>query len=347
MEATENTFAATQKYTREKAIEAFKFIAPDGDLDLADAKAARTFCQYASVWRNYVAWCEETGLTPMPSPASQLRAYLRYMSGAGYSSKTCDGYMAALATIHRLNGHAFERSLLVEHLKAIRRRGGRPRQARAMMRPELGRILDRLEPGRPRDARDGAMLVLGWSCALRSAEIVGLDWQNSGTAVGCTGILTEERRGFQVRLLVSKGSQMTPVDIPIPHDQMPSVRAWVERWVVSANVQPGEPLFRPVHKNQATIFPARLAPDAVAQIIKARVRATELAHGRLEGAAHRLAHQFSGHSLRRGYCSAAAEAGTSLGQIRRRSRHSSDEVLGRYIRSVEGWDTSGLRKIGF
>jgi len=57
---------------------------------------------------------------------------------------------------------------------------------------------------------------------------------------------------------------------------------------------------------------------------------------------------FSSHSIRRGYCTTATNARVPLSQIRPRSRHRSDEVLGRYIASAEqGWNHSGLEGVGF
>jgi hypothetical protein len=51
--------------------------------------------------------------------------------------------------------------------------------------------------------------------------------------------------------------------------------------------------------------------------------------------------------MRRGYCTTASNARIPLGQIRARSRHTSDATLGKYIQTADGWHSSGLGGIGF
>jgi hypothetical protein len=81
-------------------------------------------------------------------------------------------------------------------------------------------------------------------------------------------------------------------------------------------------------------------------MLRERMRAYALAQGMTETEAFVLAQQFSSHSGRRGYCTSAANAGIPLSEIRARSRHRDDEVLGRYIASAQGWHQSGLQGVG-
>jgi integrase len=66
-----------------------------------------------------------------------------------------------------------------------------------------------------------------------------------------------------------------------------------------------------------------MAAQSVALVVKAAVR-------RVGGDAT----QFSGHSLRSGYCTQAAIAGLQPYQIREQTGHKSDATLARYIRPV-------------
>jgi integrase len=231
-----------------------------------------------------------------------------------------DSYLAAIATVHRYHGHAIDRTILIEPLKAARRRAGPQRRARALVAADLKKVVAGLDPDIPRDARDATILLLGFAAALRGSEVTGLDWQRTGGRhLGGTGVLSQERDGLLVTLTTSKGSQITPVTLAV---------------------------LRPVDRHQ-NVLPARLAPDAVAKIIKRRALSHAKATGLPEADAFALAWQYSSHSLRRGYCSSASEKRLSLGEIRRRSRHCSDAVLGKYIRDAEGWRSSGLGKVGF
>jgi len=52
------------------------------------------------------------------------------------------------------------------------------------------------------DARDAALLVLGWAAALRRSELAGLDWRELGSGTGFVQIVD---RGFVVTLPTSIG----------------------------------------------------------------------------------------------------------------------------------------------
>jgi integrase len=45
--------------------------------------------------------------------------------------------------------------------------------------------------------------------------------------------------------------------------------------------------------------------------------------------------RYSGHSLRAGFCTSAAQAGVSSWKIRQQTGHTSDAMLSRYIRNAE------------
>jgi integrase len=344
----ESTFASSRKVSREKALAAFRKLAPDADEEILDAKAWRTWPQYWYVWSgSYRPWCEAQGLAPMPCPPEQLKAYVKHLRGMNLAPATIDAYVAAVATTLRLNGFGLDRIAVVELMKAYRKRSGPQRRARALVGKELQALVAKLDPESPRDSRDAVLFLLGFAFAGRGSELVGLDWARAGgTAYGGTGVLSVEHRGYLVQLLTSK-QRDTVVEIGIPFMEMPSLKVWLDRWRAHAKIAPGQPIFRAIDK-WGCIRPLRLAPDAVRKILKARM----LVHGRATGLSDKeddlLARAYTSHSMRRGYCSTASEAGLSLGQIRRRSRHATDEVLGRYIRDAESWRTSGLGEgVGF
>jgi hypothetical protein len=341
-------FRTSRRFSREKALAAFRFIAPHKREYLLEAKAYRSTIQYASVWRQWTAWSDEAGHPPMPATPEQLEAWVWHLiETKRMSPASIDSYVAAVATVHRYHGHAIDRTLLIEPLKAARRLTGPPRQARALLGQELKALVASLDPADARVCRDSLGMLLGWVIAGRSAELVGLDYLRAGgRAYGGTGFLSYAPKVLQVTLLTSKASQITPKELAIPDDEMPSLRLWLDRWLEHAKVQPGEPLFRPIDR-LGRILPARLAPDSVAKIVRKRMLAHALATGLSEKDARILCRPFSSHSMRRGYCTSASNARIPLGQIRARSRHSSDAMLGKYIESAEGWNSSGLNGIGF
>jgi integrase len=295
-----------------------------------------------------MAWCDEAGHLPMPAVPELLEAWVWHLIEVKkMSPASIDSYVAAVATVHRYHGHSVDRTLLIEPLKAARRLAGPPRRARALLGQELKSLVASFDPADPRACRDSLGMLLGWVIAGRSAELVGLDYlRPGGRAYGGTGFLSPAPKGLQVTLLTSKAAQITPKELAVPDHEMPSLRLWLDRWLEHAKVQGGEPLFRPIDRF-GRILPARLAVDSVAKIVRQRMLAHAQATGLSETDARSLCRQFSSHSMRRGYCTSAANARIPLGQIRARSRHSSDAMLGKYIESAEGWHSSGLGGIGF
>jgi hypothetical protein len=344
----ERPFKSSRRFSRETALEAFREIAPHKREYLLEAKSYRSTIQYASVWRQWKKWREAQGRPLMPATPEELEAWVWHLiEDKRMSPASIDSYIAAIATVHRYHGHAIDRTLLIEPLKAARRQAGPPRRARALVGQALQTLVATFDPMDARDCRDALKMLLGWAMAGRSAEIVGLDWlRPGGRAYGGTGFLTIEEKGLQVTLLTSKASQLTPKELAIPDAEMPSLRLWLDRWLDHAKVQGGEPLFRPITP-QGRILPARLAADSVAKIVRKRMLTHARATGMSEADAILICKAFSSHSMRRGYCTTASNARIPLGQIRARSRHASDAMLGKYIESAEGWNSSGLEGIGF
>jgi integrase len=93
-------------------------------------------------------------------------------------------------------------------------------------------------------------------------------------------------------------------------------------WLIAANITAG-PLFRPVGKGQR-VQNTRLSDRSVAKIIKG-----------LAGRAGLDPMQYSPHSLRSGFLTAAAARGASIFKLADQSRHKSMDVLRAYVRDAE------------
>jgi integrase len=262
---------------------------------------------------------------------------------AGRTVATVQAHLAAIATQHRLHGHAINRAAIADSAKGMRRLYARPlRQARPILGSDLQALLASLDANRAADVRDGAILALGWSGALRQSEIVGLDWRKSGTG---TGVLSTSARGLNIKLTRSKTAQDKVVDLPVPAEDMPAAITWVRRWVALAGTEDRAPLFRPIDR-MGTISDKRLTAKSVAEIIRKRVQALKRAEGASEEDAFDEAQSVSGHSLRAGFCTTAALKEVPEWKIRRRVRHATAEMTARYVRAAETWADSGLRGIG-
>jgi integrase len=311
------------------------------------SRSKRTWAQYQSAFRLFSDWCSERGASPMPAAASTLRTYAAWLADQGRADATVNAYMAAIASAHSIAGHPIDRTAIRDVLKGIREDENRKheqRQARALIPDDLKTILRDFTKA-TRDVRDRLLFTLGFAGALRRAELSGLDWQCRGMG---TGYVTRDEcgRGIVLTLLHTKGEKGRPVTVKIPAADMPGVCEALDAWVSRAKVQPSQPLFREILKS-GEITGSRLGGRSVSRIIKARVRSRALQAGMSVADADALAALCSGHSLRAGYCTAAAMAAVPEWKIRNRSRHKTAELVARYVRAEEDWKDSGLKGVGF
>jgi integrase len=338
----EATYKASRQVTPEMALEHFSALGPEIDPELIDAKASETWRALRYRWPRYERWCAETGRTGLPCGAEQLREYVRALRAEHLAPSSIAAYIAAVCTVARLRGSTADRSLIGEHMKAARRRHGAPKRARPARGTLIADIFGQCDPESLRDIRDACIFALGFGLAARASELVGLDLERAGsTALGSTGVLQFERKAIVVRWQRSKTSQASEVELEIADDEMPEARLWLERWIRKASIASGSPLLRPLTKWE-TVVAARLSTAAISTAIRRRVVQAEMARGLDTTDARARAASYSSHSLKRGFCTTAAESGMSLNGIRQRSRHSDDAMVARYIGEVEERRQSGL-----
>jgi integrase len=96
----------------------------------------------------------------------------------------------------------------------------------------------------------------------------------------------------------------------------------LDEWLARSGIVEGA-VFRPVDRHSKTTG-SRLSGEAVSLVVKERVAAAGIDP-----------ENFSGHSLRSGLATSAAQAGVSSWKIRQQTGHASDAMLGRYIRDGE------------
>ncbi len=199
-------------------------------------------------------------------------------------------------------------------LRGIRRAHGQPqRLARPLTKEDLFSVLATTGDGL-KDARDRALLLVGFAGAFRRSELV---------SVNCADI-EPVKQEVVINPRRSKTDQEgTGRKIGIPHGRtrwcpVSALNEWLER----VGIEDG-PVFRPVDRH-GKVHNAHLWGEAVSLVIKERVAAVGLDPD-----------DYSGHSLRAGLATSAAAAGVSSWKIRQQTGHASDAMLARYIRDGE------------
>jgi integrase len=150
------------------------------------------------------------------------------------------------------------------------------RKAKPLLSVDWRDIAERLKPNKPIDARDGALLTVGWAGALRRCELVGLDWVLPADG---TGFVTVDERGIVVTLMTSKASQDAAEQIVIPRGDMPADLRALEAWAALAGLQPRQRVFCPIDQ-QGHLSPKRLMRHSVSTIVQMRMRRLEHRRGK-------------------------------------------------------------------
>jgi integrase len=161
--------------------------------------------------------------------------------------------------------------------------------------------------------RDRALLCLGFAGAFRRSELCALDVSD----------LTEVPDGLRILIRRSKGDQEAlGQEVAIPRGYKLRPVEAVQTWLAAAEIS-GGPVFRAVALG-GRISDEVLRPDGAARIIKRYACRVGL---------HPAA--YSGHSLRSGFLTSAAEAGASIWKLSEVSRHKSLDTLRGYVRRVD------------
>jgi integrase len=284
---------------------------PDGVATyIRDSLAENTRRAYLSDLGEFERWGGS-----IPATADSLAAYLADRADK-LSVATLVRHLASISKAHAARG--FEnpaRSELVRAtLRGIRRtKGCAQREAKPLLRDDLLLVLDAMGNGL-KDIRDRALLLIGFAGALRRSELVGLD----------VGDVEHVRQGIVLTLRHSKTDQDgagRKIGIPFGRTRWCPVAA-LDGWLTASAINAGA-IFRPVDRH-GRIQGARLSGEAVSLVVRERIAAAGLEAAR-----------YSGHSLRAGLATSAAQAGVPTWRIKTQTRHASDAMLTRYIREGE------------
>lgn len=254
----------------------------------------------------------------LPSDSTAVAVCLAEHSDT-HSISTLRRWMASLSKAHIAAGYPDPTKMepAKSTLRGIcRNRGEAVHNAAPLLRDDIFAVLDEIGSG-IRDVRDQALLLIGFAGGFRRSELVGLDVSD----------IVFVRRGLVINLRRSKTDQAgigREIGIPLGKTRHCPVSA-LEDWLRVASIESGA-VFRPVDRH-SHVGAGRLSSEAVSVIVKERVAAVGIDPGR-----------YSGHSLRAGFCTSAAQAGVSSWKIRQQTGHASDAMLARYIRSAELFD---------
>ena len=250
----------------------------------------------------------------MPAAPATVAAYAAD-AASRLRANTVERRLTAISQAHQLAGveNPVEEKLVRTVMAGIRRVKGTAQKGKEPISPELLRRMLAGAGDDLRGARDRALLLVGFAGALRRSELVELRYEDvqftgAGLVVTIAKSKTDPDQEGQV-IGIPYGSQGASCPVR-------SLQAWLER----ANITHGY-LFPAIGRWGGEVTARPIGGHQVAKIIK-----------QLAERAGLEAEAFSGHSLRSGLATSAAEGGASERSIMEQTRHRSLKQVRKYIR---------------
>ena len=300
-------------------------------LNLQSSKAINTVRAYKSDFNDFALFCAQNGFKSLPSEPKIVSLYLTYLSTKEVKMSTLKRRIVSIGVIHKLKGHYLDTKhpSIIENIMGIKRRKGSIQKGKKpILISNLKIIIDIIDQQNRKEIkklRDRSIILIGFSGGFRRNEIVTLDYDD----------LDFVPEGLKINIRRSKTDQFGEGFVKaLPYFDNPQYCPVVslKRWLTIAKINSGS-LFRRFLKG-SRLSESRLTDQTVALLIKNYLN--------IAGIDSR---NYSGHSLRSGFATSAAEAGAEERSIMEMTGHKSTEMVRRYIKEANLFKNNALNKI--
>jgi site-specific recombinase XerD len=300
-------------------------------LNLKNSKANNTIRAYKSDFADFSLFCVQNGFKSLPSEPKIVSLYLTQLSTKNIKMSTLKRRLVSIGVIHRLKGHYLDTKhpSIIENMMGIKRRKGSIQKGKKPLLINDLRLLinaiDQVKEEEIKKFRDRSIILIGFSGGFRRNEIVSLDYDD-------LDFVTE---GLKINLKRSKTDQFGAGLIKgLPYFDNPQYCPVLslQKWINISKINAG-PLFRRFSKG-SKLTGKRLTDQTVAHLIKKYLK--------LSGIESK---NYSGHSLRSGFATSAAESGAEERSIMAMTGHKSTEMVRRYIKEANLFKNNALNKI--
>ena len=299
--------------------------------NLQNSKAANTVRAYKSDFQDFGLFCVKNNFKNLPTEPKIVSLYLTDLSTREAKISTIKRRLVSIGVIHKLKGHYLDTKhpIIIENLMGIKRRKGIAQKGKKpLLISNLKTIIDVINKANEPDIkklRNKALLLLGFSGGFRRNEIVSLDLEDIEFVF----------EGVKITLKRSKTDQFgegSKKGIPHFENSLYCPVTNLKRWINVAKIKKG-PIFLKFNKG-FKLTEKRLSDQSVALIIKEYLLKAGINNK-----------DYSGHSLRSGFATSAAEAGAEERSIMAMTGHKSTEMVRRYIKEADLFKNNALKKI--
>ena len=302
-------------------------------LNLQNSKANNTVRAYKSDFNDFGIFCAQNGFKSLPSDPKIVSLYLTYLSTKNAKMSTLKRRLVSIGVIHKLKGHYLDTKhpAIIENIMGIKRRKGSLQKAKKPILinslKKIINVIDQEKKEEIKKLRDRSIILIGFSGGFRRNEIVSIDYDDldfvpEGLKISIRRSKTDQfGEGFTKALPYFDNSQYCPV-------------VSLKKLLDLSKINTG-PVFRRFIKG-SKLSEYRLTDQTVALLIKKYIN--------LAGIDSR---NYSGHSLRSGFATSAADSGVEERNIMAMTGHKSAEMVRRYIKDANLFKNNALNKLKF
>ena len=298
--------------------------------NLKNSKSNNTLRAYKSDFKDFGTFCAKHGFTSLPSEPKIVSIYLTHLSKTSKYS-TLRRRLVSISMVHKLKGHYLDTKhpIIIENLMGIRRDKGSIQQGKKPLLinhlKSIINVIDEQKIYEIKKLRDKSIILIGFGGGFRRNEIVSLDFED----------LEFVPEGLKLMIRKSKTDQFGEgmiKGLPYFNNENYCPVLNLKKWLEISKIKSG-PIFRRFSKG-SLLSDKRLTDQSVVLIIKEYLK--------LAGIENK---NFSGHSLRSGFATVAAESGADERSIMAMTGHKTTQMVRRYIKEANIFKNNALNKI--
>ena len=301
--------------------------------NLKNSKASNTVRAYKSDFEDFVLFCAKNNFSSIPTDPKIVSLYLTYLSSKEVKVSTIKRRLVSIGVIHKIKGHYLDTKhpVIIQNFMGIKRRKGINQTGKKpLLINDLKQIVDVINQQNEPDIkklRNKALLLIGFAGGFRRNELVSLniedlDFVFEGVKINVKRSKTDQYgQGFIKGIPYFKNYLYCPVKN-------------LNNWLNITKIKKG-PIFVRFSKG-SKLTNTRLTDQSVALIIKEYLVKSGID-----------SKNYSGHSLRSGFATSAAEAGAEERSIMAMTGHKSTDMVRRYIKEANIFKNNALDKIKF
>ncbi len=299
--------------------------------NLKSSKAINTNRAYKSDFKDFAAFCAKHSFRTLPTEPKIVALYLTYLSGKDAKMSTLRRRLVSIGTIHKLKGHYLDMKhpVIIENLMGIKRTKGSIQKGKKPILinhlKSIINVIDQQKIDEIKKSRDKTIVLVGFGGGFRRTELISIDHED----------LEFVPEGVKITIKRSKTDQFGEgmvKGLPYFSNELYCPVINLKKWLELSNIKSG-PIFRRFAKG-SVLTNNRLTDQSVVLIIKDCLN--------LAGIENK---NYSGHSLRSGFATVAAESGADERSIMAMTGHKTTQMVRRYIKEANIFKNNALSKI--